>query len=121
MSGFALSLLKTAAEESRKFVWLVSKEADNGVKSFNECQSGRIFLLIALVYLGIAVARFAFSIVNFIFVYFVRPAKNLKFYGSWAIVTGATDGIGKAYSVELAKKGKLKHLRSTQCSNLIQA
>ncbi len=26
-------------------------------------------------------------------------------YGEWAIVTGATDGIGKAVSMELAKKG----------------
>jgi len=29
----------------------------------------------------------------------------LSKYGKWAIVTGATDGIGKAYAFELAKKG----------------
>jgi len=28
---------------------------------------------------------------------------NLKKYGSWAVVTGATDGIGKAVAIELAK------------------
>mmetsp|Transcript_32931 Transcript_32931/g.80029 ORF Transcript_32931/g.80029 Transcript_32931/m.80029 type:complete len:316 (+) Transcript_32931:123-1070(+) len=36
---------------------------------------------------------------------FLRPAKPLKKYGKWAVVTGATDGIGKAYAFALAKKG----------------
>ncbi len=35
----------------------------------------------------------------------MRPAKNLKRLGKWAVVTGATDGIGKAYALALAKKG----------------
>ncbi|KAH9772855.1 Very-long-chain 3-oxoacyl-CoA reductase 1 [Citrus sinensis] len=34
-----------------------------------------------------------------------QPAKNLKKYGSWALVTGPTDGIGKSFSFELAKRG----------------
>jgi len=37
--------------------------------------------------------------------FFLRGGKNLKNYGEWAVVTGATDGIGKAYAFELAKKG----------------
>lgn len=37
--------------------------------------------------------------------HFLRPGKNLKKLGKYAIVTGATDGIGKAYAKALAKKG----------------
>jgi 17beta-estradiol 17-dehydrogenase / very-long-chain 3-oxoacyl-CoA reductase len=36
---------------------------------------------------------------------FLRPAKELKKLGEWSVVTGATDGIGKAYAFELAKRG----------------
>jgi 17beta-estradiol 17-dehydrogenase / very-long-chain 3-oxoacyl-CoA reductase len=36
----------------------------------------------------------------------LRPGKNItKTFGKYAIVTGATDGIGKAMAFELAKKG----------------
>ncbi|KAI6692154.1 hypothetical protein NL676_019864 [Syzygium grande] len=36
---------------------------------------------------------------------FVRKPKNLRNYGSWAVVTGPTDGIGNALAFELASKG----------------
>jgi 17beta-estradiol 17-dehydrogenase / very-long-chain 3-oxoacyl-CoA reductase len=36
---------------------------------------------------------------------FLRPGKDLKKFGKWAVITGATDGIGLAYAHALAKKG----------------
>merc|ERR1719326_2236584 len=40
-----------------------------------------------------------------IYKFFLRPAKDLKKYGEWAVVTGCTSGIGRAYAFELAKQG----------------
>ena len=36
---------------------------------------------------------------------FLRPAKRLRDYGQYAVVTGATDGIGRAFAFQLAKQG----------------
>jgi hypothetical protein len=49
--------------------------------------------------------RIGFAVDVFLWRQFLRPAKKLKKYGSWAAVTGATDGIGRAYCDELAKQG----------------
>lgn len=43
---------------------------------------------------------------------YLRPAKDLSKYGKWAIVTGASGGIGRAYCDYLAKQGAL--LTTTQ-------
>lgn len=45
------------------------------------------------------------QLLNEIYKYFFRPSKNLKKFGKYAIITGATDGIGKAYAFALAKRG----------------
>ncbi|KAK9104261.1 hypothetical protein Scep_021105 [Stephania cephalantha] len=43
---------------------------------------------------------------NWTWTNFLRPPKDLKgCYGSWALVTGAADGIGRAISFELANRG----------------
>jgi 17beta-estradiol 17-dehydrogenase / very-long-chain 3-oxoacyl-CoA reductase len=52
------------------------------------------------------VAKYVFDFLHGIYAHFFRPGKNLvKSYGQWAIVTGATDGIGKGMAFELARKG----------------
>mmetsp|Transcript_39209 Transcript_39209/g.70739 ORF Transcript_39209/g.70739 Transcript_39209/m.70739 type:complete len:322 (+) Transcript_39209:87-1052(+) len=40
-----------------------------------------------------------------VYKFFFRPGKNLRKYGEWAVITGATDGIGKAYAFKLASQG----------------
>mmetsp|Transcript_68226 Transcript_68226/g.160591 ORF Transcript_68226/g.160591 Transcript_68226/m.160591 type:complete len:319 (+) Transcript_68226:29-985(+) len=55
--------------------------------------------------LAIAVALKASHTLYLAYKFFLRPGKDLKKFGEWAVVTGATDGIGKAYAFELAAQG----------------
>ncbi|XP_028387251.2 testosterone 17-beta-dehydrogenase 3 [Phyllostomus discolor] len=59
-------------------------------------------LLVCLVYL-VKWVRFS----KCVFLHFrkVLPRSFLKSMGQWAVITGAGDGIGKAYSFELARQG----------------
>lgn len=62
--------------------------------------------VIALFTLGfISLLRLSYAFLNWFYVNFLRPGKNLKKYGSWALVTGPTDGIGKGFAFQLARKG----------------
>jgi len=63
--------------------------------------AGKIFLAIG----AIMGARVALSTLRWVYAFFLRPAINVKKLGAWGVVTGATDGIGKAVAMELAKKG----------------
>lgn len=54
--------------------------------------------LLVVVVQGLGVLRWLYRLL-------LRPAADLKLFGSWAVVTGSTDGIGKAYALQLAKKG----------------
>lgn len=67
---------------------------------------------------GLLVARLALQLLGGFYAFFLRPSKALKKFGQWAIVTGATDGIGKALAVELARKGANVVLMSRTQSKL---
>ena len=59
----------------------------------------------ALAWVGLIVAgKFALSLAQSLLVsfyaFFINKT-NLRAYGPWAVVTGATDGIGKAYATEV--------------------
>lgn len=62
-----------------------------------------LFLISSLGFFTILKKSAAF--LNWVFITFIREPKNLKSYGSWAMVTGSTNGIGKAFAHQLAKKG----------------
>jgi 17beta-estradiol 17-dehydrogenase / very-long-chain 3-oxoacyl-CoA reductase len=49
--------------------------------------------------------KLGYLVLSSIWMRLLRPSKNLKYYGAWAVVTGSTDGIGEAIALELAKKG----------------
>ncbi|XP_050375114.1 very-long-chain 3-oxoacyl-CoA reductase 1-like [Argentina anserina] len=53
----------------------------------------------------ISVCKAFINVVRWVWVMFLRPPKNLKDYGSWGIVTGSAQGIGKVLAIELASKG----------------
>ena len=42
-----------------------------------------------------------------IYKHMIRPSKNLleRYGGNWALVTGASDGIGEGFCYELARRG----------------
>ncbi|XP_062197925.1 very-long-chain 3-oxoacyl-CoA reductase 1-like [Phragmites australis] len=60
-----------------------------------------------LVALGLCVVvRSVVTFVKCLHRAFLRPGRNLaRRYGAWAVVTGATDGIGRAVALELARWG----------------
>ncbi|XP_031476519.1 very-long-chain 3-oxoacyl-CoA reductase 1-like [Nymphaea colorata] len=45
------------------------------------------------------------AILRWVWASFLRPKKDLRKYGPWAVVTGPTDGIGKAMAFSLAGEG----------------
>merc|ERR1711977_352862 len=61
--------------------------------------------LVGKTMLAFVVVLYGMETLGFLYRTFLRPGQNLKKkYGGWAVVTGCTDGIGKAFCEELAKK-----------------
>ena len=65
------------------------------------------FWVPVLVTLGsLSALKLSLTFLNWVYVNFLRQPKNLKkHYGSWALVTGPTDGIGKGFAFQLARAG----------------
>ncbi|KAF1775089.1 NAD(P)-binding domain [Phytophthora cactorum] len=53
----------------------------------------------------LVLSRLVLQLLGSVYTFFLRPAKSLKGFGQWGVVTGATDGIGKALAMEMARKG----------------
>ncbi|TVU11386.1 hypothetical protein EJB05_44971, partial [Eragrostis curvula] len=74
-----------------------------GSMEFTRAQSA---LVLAFAAVGLLVnARAAVRVALWLYAAFLRPAKPLRRYGAWAVVTGATDGIGLAIAFRLADAG----------------
>lgn len=63
-------------------------------------------ICVALEVLGVLALVYVLSKFYGVFHQLIRPAKDLSKYGDWAVVTGATSGIGESIAHELAKKGQ---------------
>lgn len=76
------------------------------------CSESRIFSGLVYAALSVGVFKLTTLILSYsavLFDLFILPAVNFKKYGAkqgcWAVVTGASDGIGREYSYQLAKRG----------------
>ncbi|KAK7028350.1 very-long-chain 3-oxoacyl-CoA reductase [Favolaschia claudopus] len=84
--------------------------------------------LSALVALGsFGASRFAYQTLSVLLQTLILPGTNLKRFGAkkgaWAVVTGASDGIGKEFAMQLASRGfnVLLVARNTQLLNGVAA
>ncbi|XP_022957233.1 very-long-chain 3-oxoacyl-CoA reductase-like protein At1g24470 [Cucurbita moschata] len=64
-----------------------------------------IWLLLLSLLGFFTILRHSTTVVQWVFRVFLRPSKDLRYYGSWGVVTGATDGIGKSFAYQLARAG----------------
>lgn len=78
-------------------------EARSSLQSLSEVQLTVLCGLAGVGFLG--VLSMAVSGVQFAWRQYLRPAKAVSQYGKWAVVTGASGGIGRAYCDYLANQG----------------
>lgn len=72
---------------------------------FHKLKAQPLWIIFLFTLGSISILKFFLALLRGVYVHFLRPGKNLKKYGSWAVVTGPTDGIGKGFAFQLAKKG----------------
>ncbi|KAF3942069.1 hypothetical protein ABW19_dt0202974 [Dactylella cylindrospora] len=75
-----------------------------------------------LAYIGGASILYGlFKVLAAVFNIFIQPGKSIRYFGpkgSWAVITGASDGIGKEFAYQLASKGYSILLISRTASKL---
>lgn len=110
MSRFLASVYKFQLEDPflshpdlRKINTLLFVEMESCLLEKLQTQPLWAIVLFALGFLS--VLKSSIAVLKWVYVCFLRPGKNLKKYGSWALVTAPTDGIGKGFAFELARKG----------------
>ncbi|XP_061180286.1 very-long-chain 3-oxoacyl-CoA reductase-like [Saccostrea echinata] len=67
--------------------------------------SSAYFAMIGFVTASYIAFKVAFNVIKILKYFVFAGSTNFKKLGSWAVVTGSTDGIGKAYAKELAERG----------------
>jgi 17beta-estradiol 17-dehydrogenase / very-long-chain 3-oxoacyl-CoA reductase len=72
----------------------------------NKLKTQPLWVLVLFTLGSLSALRLSLTFLNWVYVNFLRPPRNLKkHYGSWALVTGPTDGIGKGFAFQLARAG----------------
>jgi 17beta-estradiol 17-dehydrogenase / very-long-chain 3-oxoacyl-CoA reductase len=100
-----ITSLLLSTPEADKMVFVLAAEAEEGRWPPSPTPAPAWFTL--LVALGLLVSvRSAATFLAWLHRAFLRPGRDLAVrYGTWAVVTGATDGIGRAVALELARRG----------------
>ena len=82
--------------------------------------TGDVLILLGLIYGGYLTYNALLQFTRFMRNYVLSSTAHIRKLGEWAVVTGATDGIGKAYAEEFARCGLNVFLISRTQSKLDQ-
>lgn len=82
-----------------------NKEGMDLSSFLHHLQSQPAWLLLPSALGLLSIFNLTISLLKHLYTFFFRPPKNLLLYGSWAFITGSTDGIGKGLAFQLAQKG----------------